>query len=185
MKRKPRVTSLGRPLPPLEGPVPIWSAFSSPDGKHETHFGPPNSKAGEVTVTLHIGAAFEEPPTPEAPWELLLRSGTNGRVLHRLPLPGPPKVPYAYLRSLFSMKGAPSIRSKGDDGNEVVLAAEEDCPRCGEAHENVTYQRFAKPLFEDEANPNDSITWWALCPETGEPLVLPEDAFNFDEELLS
>lgn len=51
-------------------------------------------------------------------------------------------------------------------GGYVVTV--EGCSRCGERHADLSFQEFVKP-------PNYvglTLTHWALCPTTGEPLLL-------------
>jgi hypothetical protein len=41
------------------------------------------------------------------------------------------------------------------------------CSRCGGDHDALVFQRFANPI---EVEPE--LTHWALCPTTGEPLLM-------------
>ena len=50
------------------------------------------------------------------------------------------------------------------------------CPRCGERHENLHFEPLKKPVITDL---KDKYTHWALCPKTGEPIILMDYTENW------
>lgn len=59
------------------------------------------------------------------------------------------------------------MATKGQKVNELSVAAFrisiQGCARCGESHDVVTMMEFI--------NPPPGYTHWAICPETGEPIL--------------
>lgn len=45
-----------------------------------------------------------------------------------------------------------------------VKTTVENCARCGTGHKNIKFAKLKKPCV--------SWTHWAICPETGEPILL-------------
>lgn len=61
-----------------------------------------------------------------------------------------------------------------------TLCLLEDCDRCGEDHEQVPTERLNSPFDPDYAD--GRWTYWALCPDTHQPILLRTEADKEDPD---
>jgi hypothetical protein len=55
------------------------------------------------------------------------------------------------------------------DGDQTITTDVFHCARCGENHEALVFQKFTRPMVDE-----DSTVWkhWAMCPVLHEPILL-------------
>ena len=54
----------------------------------------------------------------------------------------------------------------------VITTAVRSCARCGGNHEPRDYQPLQRPMEPVEGEVGPTWTHWALCPTTGEPVLM-------------
>lgn len=61
----------------------------------------------------------------------------------------------------------------------MIVRAIEDCARCGGTHDGVEFQALGRPIevgatptLVRAVNPIPTLTHWAPCPTTGEPILM-------------
>lgn len=52
------------------------------------------------------------------------------------------------------------------DAKTITL---KECARCGQTHEELVFKQFQYPIQDSDGT---TWGWWALCPETGEPILM-------------
>lgn len=62
----------------------------------------------------------------------------------------------------------------------------DDCPRCGNMHQDVVVTALYRPILDHESGME--WAWWAVCPMTGDPVLIanrPEDDSSLPPTLLA